>query len=94
VAARVERPKASAVAVVGGVEAIVRLGEGVDLGKLKDVLQRRAEKVRAGMAGIDVKLANPAFLERADPEVVAEERARREELVLEQSLLERNLAGF
>jgi len=94
VAAVVERPPASAVAVVGGVEAVVLLGEGVDLGKLKDVLLRRAEKVKAGMAGIDAKLANAAFLERADPEVVAEERARREELVLELSLLERNIAGF
>jgi len=92
--ASVERPPASAVAVVGGIEAVVLLGEGVDLGKLKDVLQRRAEKVKGGMAAVDAKLANAAFLERADPEVVAEERARREELVLELSLLERNIAGF
>ena len=94
VSASVERPPASAVAVVGGIEAVVLLGEGVDLGKLKDVLQRRAEKVKGGMAGVDAKLANAAFLERADREVVAEERARREELVLELSLLERNIAGF
>jgi len=50
--------------------------------------------VKSGMAGVDAKLANAAFLERADPEVVVEERARREELVLELSLLERNIAGF
>jgi valyl-tRNA synthetase len=94
VGAAFERPPASAVAVVGGIEAIVLLGEGVDLGKLKDVLERRAEKVKGGIGGIDAKLANAAFLERADPAVVAEERARRDELVLELSLLERNVAGF
>jgi len=94
IAASVERPKASAVAVAGGIEVVVLLGEGVDLGKLKDVLQRRAEKVRAGIAAIDSKLGNAAFVERADPEIVAEERARRDELVLELSMLERNLAGF
>jgi valyl-tRNA synthetase len=94
VAAKVERPKASAVAVVGGIEAVVLLGEGVDLAKLKDVLARRAEKVKGGIGGVDAKLANQAFLERADPEVVAEERARRVELALELALLERNLAGF
>ncbi len=94
VSATVERPPASAVAVVGGVEAVVLLGEGVDLGKLKEVLERRAEKVKGGIAGIDAKLANVAFVERADPGIVSEERARREELLLELSLLERNVAGF
>ncbi|MBL8863281.1 MAG: valine--tRNA ligase [Planctomycetes bacterium] len=94
VAAKVERPRASAVAVVGGIEAVVLLGEGVDLGKLHDVLKRRLEKVRSGIAGVDAKLANAAFIERADPEVVAEERTRRLELALEATLLERNLAGF
>ncbi len=94
VEAAVERPAASAVAVVGGIEAVVLLGEGVDLGKLKDVLQRRAEKLKGGIGGIDAKLANQAFVERADPSVVAEERTRREELTLELALLERNLAGM
>jgi valyl-tRNA synthetase len=94
VSERAVRPPASAVAVVGGVEVIVLLGAGVDLLKLKDVLARRAEKVKAGIAGIDKKLENQAFLERADPEVVAEERSRRAELALELELLQRNLAGF
>jgi valyl-tRNA synthetase len=94
VASRVERPAASAVAVVGGIEAVVLLGEGVDLDKLKDVLARRAEKVKGGIGGVDKKLANAAFLEKADPDVVAEERSRRAELTLELELLERNLAGF
>jgi len=86
------RPKNSAVAVAGGIEVFVTLGENVDLGKLKEVLARRAEKVRQGIAGIDSKLGNAAFVERADPEVVEGEKTRRAELVTELQLLERNLS--
>ncbi|MBL8858567.1 MAG: valine--tRNA ligase [Planctomycetes bacterium] len=92
IADKVTRPKNSAVAVTGGVEVFVALAENVDLGKLKDVLARRAEKVRQGIGGIDSKLHNAAFVERADPDVVAGEKVRRAELVTELQLLERNLS--
>jgi len=88
------RPPHSACGVVGGVEIFVALPESVDRVKLKDVLLRRVEKVRAGMKALEAKLGNAAFVERADPEVVAEERARFVEMNLELRLLERNLAGF
>lgn len=88
------RPKGSAVAVAGALEAIVELGPEVDLDKLAEVLQGRAEKVKKGIAAADAKLANAGFLERADPEVVAEERERRNEMALELELLERNVAGL
>ena len=94
VAPTVERPPASAVAVAGAMQAFVPLGTDVDLGKLRDVLAKRAEKVRAGIAQVDGKLGNRAFVERADPEVVAEERARRTELELELELLESNVSGL
>jgi valyl-tRNA synthetase len=89
-----ERPAGSAVAVSGALEAFVRLGDGVDLEGLKDALQRRVEKVRGGLGAIEKKLANEAFLERADPDVVAGERERKREMDLELELLQRNLAGF
>jgi len=89
-----ERPAGSAVAVEGGVETFVPLARDVDLAKLKDVLERRAAKVRAGIEGVEKKLGNARFVERADPDVVQEERARAAELGLELDLLERNLAGL
>jgi len=92
IAEKTARPKNSAVAVAGGIEVFVTLAENVDLGKLKDVLARRADKVRQGIAGIDAKLGNAAFVERADPEVVEGEKVRRAELVVELQLLERNLS--
>jgi valyl-tRNA synthetase len=91
---KIARPKGSAVAVSGGLEAVVPLTDDVDLVKLTDVLKKRAEKVRTGIGGIDAKLANKNFLERADPDVVEDERARKLELTHELELLERNIAGF
>ncbi|MFN9786772.1 MAG: valine--tRNA ligase [Planctomycetia bacterium] len=94
VLAAVQRPGNSAVSVVGGVEVVVPLGEAVDLAKLKDQLVRRAEKVRAGIKACEAKLSNAAFIERADPEVVVEERARLVEMQAELAMLEKNAAGF
>jgi valyl-tRNA synthetase len=90
----IARPANSAVAVAGSLEAFVPLTEDVDLEKLRESLSRRAEKVRTGIAGSDAKLANAAFVERADPEIVAEERARRAEMATELALLEKNVAGL
>jgi valyl-tRNA synthetase len=89
-----QRPPKSAVAVAGGIEAFVMLGDDVDLDKLKDVLARRAQKLAQGLEALDKKLSNEGFLSRADAQVVAGERARRDELVVERDLLQRNLAGL
>jgi valyl-tRNA synthetase len=89
-----ERPPASAVAVAGAIEVYVPLSADVDLSKLKDVLEKRLAKGKSGLEGIDKKLANEAFVAKADPAVVAAERQRREELRLENELIARNLAGM
>ena len=89
-----ERPPASAVAVAGGIEAFVTLGEDVDQAKLRDVLERRLSKLVGGIGGVEKKLANEKFVSHADPEVVEGERARLAELVVERELLERNLQGL
>src|SRR4029079_14217044 len=68
--ASVTRPPNSAVAVSGGLEVFVALAANVDLGQLKEVLARRADKVRHGIPAIDAKLQNVVFVERADPEIV------------------------
>ena len=91
---KAERPENSAVSVAGGLEVFVGLGDEVDFAKLKEVLVNRAAKVDKGIEGAERKLANKNFVERADPEVVAAERERIEELRLEKELLERNLSGF
>jgi len=88
------QPLHSACGVVGGVEIFVPLPESVDRVKLKDVLAKRVEKLAAAIKSLEAKLGNKAFVERADPEIVAEERARFAEMGLELGLLERNAAAF
>ncbi|HTF89658.1 MAG TPA: valine--tRNA ligase [Planctomycetota bacterium] len=89
-----ERPPASAVAVAGAIEVFVPLSSDVDLSKLKDVLERRLAKGKSALEAVDKKLANAAFVEKADAQIVAAERQRREEIRLENELIARNLAGM
>jgi valyl-tRNA synthetase len=89
-----QRPPHSAVAVAAGLEVFVRLDAETDLDKLKGVLQQRSTKLAQALVQLEAKLANPSFVERADPDVVAAERARRNELEHEREMLARNLAGL
>ncbi|MEM9799534.1 MAG: valine--tRNA ligase [Planctomycetota bacterium] len=93
-ATEAERPPSSAVAVAGGIETFVALGEDVDFAKLKDVLAGRAEKIAKALVGAEKKLENQGFLAKAGEDVVQAERERVVELRLEKELLERNVAGF
>ncbi len=91
---RAERPPSSAVAVAGGVEIFVTLGEDVDLAQLAGVLEKRAEKLRNGILGTEKKLSNERFVQNADPAIVELERERKLELETELGMLERNLQGL
>jgi valyl-tRNA synthetase len=91
---RAERPPSSAVGVAAGLEVFVPLGAEVDLQELAATLERRAEKLARSLEVADSKLSNQGFLRGADPEVVAAERARRQETAQELELLRRNLAGM
>ena len=88
------RPASSAVGVASGLEVFVPLGEDVDKGKLVEALDQRVTKTKKLAEGTSKKLDNKNFVERADPEIVAAERERLEELGVELELLERNLAGL
>ncbi len=94
VAESASRPPASAVAVAGTIEVIVQLTSDVDLSKLKDVLEKRLAKGKSGIEALERKLSNAAFVERADPGIVAGERARLQEIRVENELIARNLAGM
>ena len=89
-----ERPPSSAVGVATGFEVFVPLEKDVDLGALRETLERRVEKLGKGIAQVAGKLGNPGFLRGADPELVEAERARQSEMEHELVLLERNLAGI
>jgi valyl-tRNA synthetase len=89
-----ERPPSSACAVAGAIEAFVSLGEDVDLEKLRVVLDGRLTKLEKGIVGVEKKLGNAQFVERAAAEVVESERERLAQMQLEGELLRRNLQGL
>ena len=78
----------------GGVEGCAPLGAEGDLGAVAAALKRRGDKLQKGLGAVEKKLANEGFLEGADPDVVAAERTRSQEMQLELEQLERNLAGL
>ncbi len=70
----------SAVAVGGGFEVRVPLAGVVDMAAENARIQKELSRVDADLAGVQKKLANPSFVERAPKEVVEKDRARAEEL--------------
>ncbi|HEY6001616.1 MAG TPA: valine--tRNA ligase [Anaeromyxobacter sp.] len=78
--APIEKRPASAVAVGDGFEVRVGLAGAVDVGAELARIDKEISKLDADLTGIQKKLANPAFVEKAPPEVVEKDRARAEEL--------------
>jgi len=75
----VERSKATATAVVKGVEVFVPLEELIDLSAEHQRLEKEIQRISKLLAGIDEKLDNADFLHKAPKEVVERERAKGEE---------------
>jgi valyl-tRNA synthetase len=59
--------------------AVLPLGEVIDVAQERARLAREVEKLQAEIAKLDKKLSNDQFLAKAPPEVVADQRERREE---------------
>ncbi len=68
--------KGMAFAVVGDVEIAVPLADIVNLDAERARLEKEVEKIRQNIAGIETKLANPQFIERAPEDIVETDRAR------------------
>jgi valyl-tRNA synthetase len=69
-------PAGGVAAVIEGTTLILRLGEVVDLGREKARLAKEIGRLDADIAKLATKLANPAFVSKAKPEVVDEQRER------------------
>ena len=64
----------------------------IDLDAERKRLEERIAKERKFLEGLEKKLANPNFVEKAPPEVVERERRRAEEVRATIQSLEKNLA--
>jgi valyl-tRNA synthetase len=87
----VERSKATATAVVKGVEVLVPLEGLIDLSAERQRLEKEIQRISKLMAGITKKLNNEDFLHKAPKEVVARERAKGEEYGRRLAKLQENL---
>jgi valyl-tRNA synthetase len=86
------RRAASAAAVGAGFEVRVGLAGAVDLAAESARITKEIDKVEQDLASIDRKLANPAFVQKAPPEVVEKDRARADELREKRGKLEAHRA--
>jgi len=72
-------PSGSIQDVVGETTIILPLADVIDLDQEKARLQKEIDKVGGEIAKIDKKLSNQGFIAKAPPEVVEENRERKEE---------------
>ncbi len=90
--ARPAKKPASAVAVGDGFEVRVGLAGAVDLAAESSRIAKEISKLEADLAGVEKKLANPSFVQRAPQDVVEKDRARADELREKRGKLEAHRA--
>ena len=89
-----EKPSGAASAMVRDVEVQVPLEELIDVGAERRRLQKEIDKLGRLLQGLDSKLNQSAFLERAPGEVVERERQRQTEYRENLARLEISLAAL
>ena len=87
----IEKPGQSATAVAGGMELYIPLGGLVDLDEEKARMEKRSAEINRLLSGINEKLSNDIFLERAPEQVVVKERSNLEKLTEELEKVTANL---
>ncbi len=72
----VERPRASAVAVSGGLQVFVPIGGLIDVAEELKRLHKQISDASDAISGLEKKLANASFIERAPAAIVEKDRTR------------------
>jgi valyl-tRNA synthetase len=75
----IQKPKASASAVLRGVEIFIPLEGLIDLEVERQKIQKEITRLEGSLAGIDKKLSNEKFVANASPEIVEKERAKQKD---------------
>ncbi|MFH1860777.1 MAG: valine--tRNA ligase [bacterium] len=88
---KAEKPHASAVAVAKGMEIYIPLEGLIDIEKEKMRLGKQLEEITQALKGVQAKLNNPGFVDKAPQEVVDKVREQGELLEAKRERLEENL---
>jgi valyl-tRNA synthetase len=75
----IQKPKASASAVLKDVEIFIPLEGLIDLEVERQKIQKEIARLEGSLAGIEKKLSNEKFVSNAAPEVVEKERAKQKD---------------
>jgi valyl-tRNA synthetase len=86
--------EAAARDVVAGVEIAVPLAGLIDLGKERERINKEIGRKEKEAKGMETKLANPSFVDRAPRDVVEQTRARHDELMGEITKLQETLKAL
>ena len=92
IAETLEKPPASAEAVIGELTIYIPLAGVIDLEAEQARLTKRHQQTTKDVLAAQKTLDNPQFVERAPENVIAQKRELLERLLLEQKKLERSLA--
>ena len=87
----IKRPKESAVANIGRVETYVVLSELIDVGVERQRIESALTDVEKMIRGLETRLKNEEFLNKAPAAIVDRERRKAEELENRKKRLEENL---
>lgn len=90
VAVNLEKPDNAAVAVAGAIEVYVH--DVVDPAAERARLEKQKQLVEKGLRGVEGKLNNEQFLQRAKPEVVQQSQQKHAELQEQLATVEKHLA--
>ncbi|MBL7190479.1 valine--tRNA ligase [bacterium] len=71
-----KKPRPAVSAIIGGLEIFLPLGDLIDVEAEKNRLMSEKEKLMNRIAGLEKKLDNPNFINKAKPEVVDYEREK------------------
>ncbi len=89
-----EIEKFAARAVITGIEISIPLEGLIDLDKERDRLSKELAKIEAEIEKLSESLANPNFVERAQPKIVEQSRNRIADLTSQRETVKANLANL
>jgi len=88
---KLEKPKGSASGIAEDVEIFVPLGSLIDLDVERDRIQKEIERMEKLVKGLDAKLSNASFVQRAPADVVEKEKQKQNDFKEKLSKLQTNL---
>ncbi len=91
---KIARPEQSVAALIGKIRLYIPLSGTVDVDKEIKRIDGKIEDMRRYLGGIDKKLKNKSFLDKAPEDVVAKEKAKKQRFEEEIRNLEENLSAL